>query len=290
VRNWLHGAVEKFRDFAYAETGETTQKRPRVGLALGGGFARGIAHIGVLRALEQAKIPIDCIAGTSVGALIAVAYAAGVTLEAMERKAIVTTFRDFAHWTLSRMGVATNERLEDYLAYFTSVKRFEELRIPLAIMATDLNAGAGVHFTRGLIGPPLRASCAYPGLFLPVEYEGMTLVDGFVASAVPVESARLLGADIVIAVYLEASSDQKPRNVADVIGRSFAIIQGKANMRWLQESDVLIEPDVKEILWDDFKRSPEMIAAGEAATLAVVPRIRALLAPPEREPVVKRQN
>lgn len=290
VRGWLQGAVEKFRDFAYAEVRESGIRRPRVGLALGGGFARGIAHIGVLRALEEARIPIDCIAGVSVGALIGAAYAAGVTLEAMEKKAIVTGFKDFAHWTLSRMGLATNERLEDYLAYYTPVKRFEELRIPLAISATDLNVGAGVHFTQGLIGPALRASCAYPGLFLPVEYQGMTLVDGFVAAAVPVEAARLLGADIVISVYLESSSDQRPRNVADVVGRSFAIIQGKANARWLQESDVVIEPDVKKMLWDDFKRSPEMIVAGEVATRSAVPKIRALMAAAEREQALNHQN
>jgi NTE family protein len=289
VFHWLQGAVGRVRDFAYADTAEKPKDRPRIGLALGGGFARGIAHIGVLRVLEQNGIPIDCISGTSVGALIAAAYASGVPLEVMERKAIVTQFKDFARWTVSWMGLATNERLENYLGYFTETKRFEELRIPLAIAATDLNSGAAVYFTSGLIGPALRASCAYPGLFLPVEHQGMTLVDGFVAAPVPVSAARQLGADIVIAVYLESSSDQKPRSVADVIGRSFAIIQGHANIRWLQEADVLIEPDVKKIVWDDFRRSPELIAAGEEAARAALPRIRAVLEHTSRQTVATRQ-
>lgn len=285
MMDWVQGAVDRVRDFAYAE--EKGRERLRVGLALGGGFARGIAHIGVLRALEQNGIPIDCIAGTSVGALIGAAYAAGVPLETMERKALVTTFKDFAKWTLSRMGLATNERLEEYLAYYTPVKRFDELKIPLAIAATDLGSGVPVYITEGLIGPALRGSCAYPGLFLPIEHEGRTLVDGFVAAPVPVEAAYQMGADIVIAVYLESSNDEKPRNVADVVGRSFAIIQRHANVKWMQQADVLIEPDVSKMLWDDFPRSLEMIAAGETATLAALPKIRALLAP---QPAVATKN
>ncbi len=290
VLEWLHGAVEKMRDFAYAVPEDRRRGRPRVGLVLGGGFARGIAHIGVLQVLERNAIPIDCLAGTSVGALIGAAYAAGVPLEEMASKAKVTEFKDFARWTLSRMGLATNERLESYLGYFTEATRFDELRIPLAIAATDLRTGDAVYMTEGLIGPALRASCAYPGLFLPIEHQGMTLVDGFVAAPVPVEAARQLGADVVIAVYLEASSDDKPRNVAEVVGRSFAIIQRYANTHWRQQADVVIEPDVRDFLWDDFHRSPEMIAAGEAATRAALPRIRALLALPSRQPVASREN
>jgi NTE family protein len=290
VLHWLQGAVERMRDFAYAETAPRHGGRPRLGLALGGGFARGIAHIGVLRVLEQNGIPIDCIAGTSVGALIASAYASGVPLEAMERKARITEFKDFARWTLSWMGLATNERLESYLRHFTDASRFDELRIPLSIAATDLHSGEAVYLTKGLIGPALRASCAYPGLFLPVEHEGLTLVDGFLAAPVPVEAARQLGADIVLAVYLESESSDKPRNIVDVIGRSFSIIQRRANAAWRQQADLVIEPDVKQLLWDDFHRSPEMIAAGEAATRAALPRLRALLAPAARQPVVAQEN
>src|SRR6516225_8250903 len=154
---WLSRAVQGLRSFAYAGRGE----RPRIGLALGGGFARGIAHVGVLKFLEQQEIAIDFIAGTSVGALIAAAYAGGASTEEMERRSIETHFRDFGRWTLSRMGMASNERLEDFLHKFTSATRFEELRIPLCIVATDLMQGESVHFTSGDIGPALRASCAH---------------------------------------------------------------------------------------------------------------------------------
>lgn len=273
MTGWLQTAVKKFREFAYA--GEPTRSaRPRVGLALSGGFARGIAHIGVLRVLEQAGIRIDVIAGTSVGALIATAYAAGAPLEEMEEAAANTSFADFARWTPSWLGLATNRRLETYLGRLTPVTTFEEMKVPLAIGATDLVKGEAVFFTRGPVGPPLRGSCAYPGLFVPIEHEGKTLVDGFLGAPVPVEGVKLLGADIIVAVYLEAGSVERPRTVGDVISRSFTIIQRYADVRWREDADVIIEPDVKDFVWDDFGRSGEMIAAGEAAALQALHEVR----------------
>ncbi len=290
MRGWLQTAVEKFREFAYAQPEAAMRsRRPRVGLALGGGFARGIAHIGVLRVLLENRIPIDCIAGTSVGALIASAYAAGVSLEEMQHQAATTQFRDFGRWTLSWMGLATNERLEGYLRRFAAVTRFEELKLPLAIVATDLGTGEAVAFTRGPLGPALRASCAYPGLFLPVEHEGRTLVDGFLAAPVPVDAVRRLGAEIAIGVFLEAGGFEKPRNVADVIGRSFAIVQQFANADWRSKADVVIEPVVKPFVWDAFDKAPEIIAAGEAATRAALPQILRALAQPAAPRVVPRR-
>src|ERR1700682_5128068 len=180
--------------------------RPKIGLELAGGFARGIAHIGVLRVLREARIPIDMVAGTSVGALIGTCYCAGVSPEAMERLAHHTTFADFGRWTPSWLGLATNLRLEQYLRRLTPIQRFEELVTPLAITATDINSGLSVYFREGPLGPPLRASSAYPGVFVPVQYDDRTLVDGFLTSLVPVGGLRLLGADVVIAVYFEAGS------------------------------------------------------------------------------------
>jgi len=129
-----------------------------------------------------------------------------------------------------------------------------------------------------LLGPALRASCAYPGLFLPVEHHGRTLVDGFLAAPVPVDAARRMGADVVIAVYLEAGSAERPRNMVDVIGRAFSIIQSHAHTDWREKADVVIEPDVKNFLWDGFQKAREMIAAGETATRAALPRLREALA------------
>lgn len=279
---WLRTAKDKLRSFAYSETGEAPE-RPRVGLALAGGFARGIAHIGVLRVLRQAGVPIDCVAGTSVGALIAAGYCSGASLEEMERVGAATSFTDFGRWTPSWLGLATNLRMEKYLARFTPAKTFEELQIPLAVAATDINAGVSVFYSRGRLAPPIRASCAYPGLFAPIQHEGRTLVDGFLTAPVPVEGALLLGADIVIAVVLDAGTLKEPRTFTDVLSRAFNIMQRHSDMAWRTQADIIIEPDVKPFVWDDFSRTPDMVAAGEAAALKALPEIRAALRGEKRD-------
>ncbi|MGA3294120.1 MAG: patatin-like phospholipase family protein [Candidatus Acidiferrales bacterium] len=271
---WFTKAVQGLRSFAYAGEGE----RPKIGLALGGGFARGIAHIGVLRVLEAHDIPIDFIAGTSVGALIAATYASGTSLVDMERQASETHFSDFGRWTLSRMGMASNERIEDFLHKFTPAREFSEMKIPLSVVATDLISGESVHFTEGEIAPALRASCAYPGLFLPVQYHGRILVDGFLTETVPSPAAREMGAEAVIGVHLEPGLlDAKPRNTIEVISRSFSIIQTAATQSWRTVTNVLLEPDVHHVLWDDFAKTPQLVAAGESAALAALPQIKAAL-------------
>jgi NTE family protein len=275
VFKWLGTAVKGLRTFAYSGD----EPRPRVGVALGGGFARGIAHVGVLRVLKENDIPIDYIAGTSVGALIATAYAGGSTIEEMEFQGSATRFRDFGRWTISRMGMASNERLEDFVRRFTPLHNFDEMKTPLGIVATDLLSGESVHFTKGEIGPALRASCAYPGLFLPVEIDDHVLVDGFLTEAVPAVCVRDMGADLVIAVHLEPGLlANKPRNTIEVISRSFSIIQSNSHQPWRDATDILIEPDVHSILWDEFVKTPALVAAGAEATKAALPRIRAALA------------
>jgi NTE family protein len=273
---WLRSAKDKFRSFAYGGDGEEPEQ-PRVGIALAGGFARGIAHIGVLRVLRAAGIPIDCVAGTSVGALIGACYCSGASLDAMQELGATTTFADFGRWTPSWLGLATNQRMEKYLTRLTPKKTFEELETPLAIATTDISAGVSVYYSHGPICPPLRASCAYPGLFVPIQYEGRTLVDGFLTAPVPVEGAHLLGADVVIAVYLEAGNVDEPRTFTDILSRSFNIIQRHADLAWRSQADVIIEPDVTPFVWDDFSKTPDMVAAGEAAALAALPEIRAAI-------------
>ena len=279
---WLRTAKDKFRSFAYHETDEPRQ-RPRVGLALAGGFARGIAHIGVLRVLRGAEIPIDCVSGTSVGALIGAGYCSGAALEEMQKVGAGTTFADFGRWTPSWLGLATNQRMEKFLTRFAPVKTFEELRTPLAVATTDINAGVSVYYSHGPLAPVIRASCAYPGLFVPMQYEGRTLVDGFLTAPVPVEGALLLGAEIVIAVYLEAGNLQEPRTFTDVLSRAFNIIQRHSDLAWRTQADIVIEPDVKQFVWDDFSRTRDMIAAGEAAALKALPEIRAALRGEKRD-------
>lgn len=273
---WLKTAKEKIRAFAYGNESQP-KERPRVGLALAGGFARGIAHIGVIRVLREAGIPIDCVAGTSVGSLIGAAYCGDASLEEMEKIASMTTFADFGRWTPSWLGLATNQRMEKFLTRFTPVKSFEELQTPLAIAATDIIAGVSVYYSTGPLAPPLRASCAYPGLFVPIQYEGRTLVDGFLTAPVPIEGVLLLGADLVIAVYLESGNLGDPRTLTDILSRSFNIMQRHADLAWRTQADIIIEPDVKPFVWDDFTKTPDLVAAGEIAALHALPQIRAAL-------------
>lgn len=274
VPSWLARAVRGLRSFAYPEDGV----RPKVGLALGGGFARGIAHLGVLRVFEENEIPIDFIAGTSVGALVAAAYASGASLDFMERQGALTTFHDFGRWTLSRYGMASNLRLESYLHRLTSAEFFHQTKIPLSIVATDLISGKSVHFIDGEISPALRASCAYPGLFLPVEYRGHFLADGFLTEAAPAEAVRELGAELVVSVFLDPGiMEERPRNTIEVISRSFSIIQKHLVQPWRTQTDILIEPDVNNVLWHDFAKTPELVASGRAAAEAMLPQIKAAL-------------
>lgn len=274
--DWLKTAREKVRALASGEM-ERKGDRPKIGLALAGGFARGIAHIGVLRAFRDAGVPIDYVAGTSVGALIGAGFCAGVSLEVMEEIGLHTTFADFGRWTPSWLGLATNQRLEKYLARMTPATTFAELKVPLAISTTDINAGITIYYSSGPIAPALRASCAYPGLFVPIQYDGRTLVDGFLTSPVPVEGTLLLGADVVIAVYLESGGIENPRTAVDIISRSFNIIQGHSEFTWRQQADVVIEPDVTSFAWDDFTKTPELIAAGEQAAAKAMPEVLAVL-------------
>ena len=273
---WFKTAKDKIRSFAYGNEPQP-KERPRVGLALAGGFARGIAHIGVIRVLREAGIPIDCVSGTSVGSLIGAAYCGGSSLEEMERIGSITTFADFGRWTPSWLGLATNQRMEKFLARFTPVKTFEELQTPLSIATTDIIDGVTVYYSSGPITQPLRASCAYPGLFVPIQYDGRTLVDGFLTAPVPVEGVLLHGADLVIAVYLESGNLGEPRTLTDILSRSFNIMQRHADLAWRTQADVIIEPDVKQFVWDDFTRTPDMVAAGEIAALHALPQIRAAL-------------
>ena len=277
-KNWLQNAVERVREFAYTEPiGAASSGRPRIGVALGGGFARGIAHLGVLGVFEQEHIPVDYLAGTSAGAMLAIAYASGYPIPEIVAQARATRFKDFGNWKLSWLGLASNQKLEHYPRKYLGVSMFEDLRIPLAIAATDLGTGEPVYFTRGPLGPALRASCAYPGMFVPVELEGRTFVDGFLAAAVPVDAARKMGADIVIAVFLEAANNRKPASIVDVIGLSFAILQRHADLEWRRTADIIVEPIVKDFLWDDFDKTSELIDAGEVAARAALPEIRAAL-------------
>jgi len=255
---------------------------PAIGLALGGGFARGIAHVGVLKVLEEEGIPVRIIAGTSVGALIGAAYCSGVTIAELEEVAYKVRFTTFARWTLSRYGFATNDRMVSFLTRTLKVQTFEELRIPLGVTATDFNTGEGMVFTSGSIINPVRASCAYPGMFLPVEIRGRWLVDGMLSNPVPTRPLRAMGAERVLAVQLKGqwSKTTAPRHLFDVIGQSFAIAQDMMSTVWRSAADLVIEPDVAGFDYDDFKRAGELIRVGELAMRRALPEVRKWLETP----------
>jgi len=262
---------------------------PAIGVALGGGFARGMAHIGVLKVLEQEGIPVRIIAGTSVGALIGACYCSGLSIAELEKVARSVRFTTFARWTVSRYGFASNDRMMQFLNRTLKVKTFEELRIPLGITATDFNTGEGVVFHSGSMVDPVRASCAYPGMFLPVEIRGRWLVDGMLSHPVPTSPLHEMGADRIIAVHLRGqwSKDGAPRHLFDGIGQSFAIAQDQMSHLWRGAADVIVEPDVAGFAYDDFKRAGELITAGEIATKKVLPEICKWLEAPETSATAK---
>jgi NTE family protein len=259
-----------------------TPKTGGIGLALGGGFARGIAHIGVLKVLEAENVPIQFVAGTSVGALIGAAYCSGVCCHELEQIAREVRFKTFARWTLSRYGFASNQRMIGFLNRILKVKTFEELKLPLAVTATDFSTGEGVVFRSGPLVEPVRASCAYPGMFLPVKIDGRLYIDGMLGHAVPSVPLREMGASRVLAVHLKGTwvNGDGPRHLLDVIGQCFAIAQEKTSDRWRKAADLIIEPDVNGFKYDDFERTADLIHAGEVVTHAAMPEIRKWLQQP----------
>jgi NTE family protein len=270
-------SVQAFgRELSRKATPSSSAGVPAIGVALGGGFARGIAHIGVLKVLEEEGIPIRWVAGTSVGALIGASYCSGLSCAELQRVARAVRFTTFARWTLSRYGFASNDRMVSFLTRTLKVKTFEELRIPLAVAATDFNTGEGVVFHSGPIIDPVRASCAYPGMFLPVQIRGRFLVDGMLSYPVPTRPLRQMGADRILAVHLRGTwaNQGAPRHLFAVIGQSFAIAQDAMSTLWKQYADLVVEPHVSGFEYDDFKRADELIHVGEVAMRKALPEVR----------------
>lgn len=246
--------------------------RPRIALALSGGAARGIAHAGVLRALTENKIPIDCIAGTSAGALVGGAFASGMSVSEIEGIGRSMRWRDVGRLTISRFGVLSNDRLEKYLRQRFPVTRFEDLAIPFAAVATDLNSHEAVVMRdQGDLPFAIRASCTIPSVYVPVrDTEGRQLVDGGLVSLIPVTTARALGADIVIAVDVNAEGATflgPSRTTIGVILQSMLTLQQTVSQAQLRDADVVIQPRVGHIRWDQLSRSEELHAAGYAAAM-----------------------
>jgi NTE family protein len=258
---------------------------PRIALALGGGFARGIAHVGILRVLERERIPLHCITGVSAGAIVAAAFASGVTSDEIGAVGAAMKFADVARWNLCRLGILGSERMTKFLPRLLRHMRFEDMRIPLGILATDVGKGVPVIFRdKGDVTLAIRASCSYPGLFRPVEADGRVLVDGAISVEVPSLLARTMGATHVISVCIPAPHDAPaPHHMFEVINRCFQIMMEHSEENWRKYSDAVITPDVGSIPWDGFGNAQRLIEAGQIAAEQALPRIRRWLATPDRD-------
>lgn len=267
-----------------------TDQRPSIGLALSGGAARGLAHVGVLRALSEHNIPIDFLAGTSAGALVAGTYASGMTIDEIESIARSLRWRDVGRMTMSRMGVQSNERLEQYLRSRLPVTRFEEFPIPFAAVATDLKSGRGVILQgEGDVPFSIRASCAIPGWYVPVTDEhGRQLVDGGLVANIPSDVARSMGADVVIAVDVNAEGATflgPSLSIISVVLQSMMLVQRTASLYQSAVADLVIKPKIGHIRWDEMRRADELISAGYEAGNESIPEIQSVIAAATEPPL-----
>ena len=241
-----------------------------------------MAHVGVLRALLENDIQIDCVAGTSAGSIVAGALAAGMPLEDIEEFGRKLRWRDIGRVTMSRLGVQSNERLEQYLRARLPVTKFEELRMPFAAVATDLATGAAVVLKdEGDVPFAIRASCTIPGWYVPVlDQQGRQLVDGGLVAVIPSTVTRALGADIVIAVDVNSEGATFITPSSSVIGvllQSMMVVQKTASSYQLGMSDLVISPKVGHIRWDEMGRADELMEAGYKAGLESIPKISGVI-------------
>jgi NTE family protein len=257
--------------------------RPRIGLALGGGGARGFAHLGALRVLEQEKIPIDLVVGTSVGSLIGALYAdqgrlidAEITAFEVEEEDLF----DYHAFAILSGGLVKGERLERFLRTKLKHQAIEEMAVAFAAVAVDLESGKTVIFRRGAAATAVHASCAIPGVFVPVQIDGRTYVDGGVTNPVPASVARDLGADVVIAMAIPPPAAGKAaKNPLGVAYRAVSIMAAEIGRLRAGDADVVIETRTdRQIDPDDFSQKRALIEAGETAARAALPAIRAAIA------------
>jgi len=253
---------------------------PKIALVLGGGAARGFAHVGVIRILEQEKIPIHMIVGTSVGSLIGALYASDPNSFNLEWLAFSIEKDDIFDYSViySKMGPVQGERLEKFIQTKVKAKTIEQMKIPFYAVATDLNAGNTWVFERGSVAKAVRASSSIPGIFQPLELGGKMYVDGGVTNNLPVDVARAKGADIVIAVNISKNLQNPQINsLFDVILQSINIMGRELVIYKSRGYDVLIEPNVGDVGTTDFTQKKRLMDAGIQAAKQALPRIKKLI-------------
>jgi NTE family protein len=253
---------------------------PRVGLALGGGAARGFAHVGVIQVLEEAGLRPQLVVGTSAGSLVAALYASGRTAVQLQAVALEMDEAAFADWTLPifSRGVLRGEALGRYVNTQVGGRLIENMALPLGIVATDLASGQGVLFRRGDTGTAVRASSAVPAVFLPVRIGAAEYVDGGLVSPVPVRYAREMGAEVVVAVDISSAPEGNPSSdPLQILLQTFAIMGKSINSWELKDADVVVRPALRGMGSGDFAGKRRAIDAGRAAMLAALPRLRAAM-------------
>ncbi len=255
----------------------------KIGLALGGGAARGFAHIGVIKILEANGIVPDLVAGTSAGSLVGALYAAGNNGYALQKMAIDMDEAAISDWSVpffsQSTGVLKGEAVQNYVNRAVRGQPIEKLKIPFGAVATDLRSGQAILFRRGNTGAAVRASSSVPGVFQPVRIGNIDYVDGGLVAPVPVSFARKMGADFVIAVNISAQPDAQPASSTfEVLLQTFAIMGQSLNAFELKQADIVIRPELATMRGNDFQNRSVAIIAGEKAALAALPEIRRRLA------------
>ncbi|MGG1678830.1 patatin-like phospholipase family protein [Neobacillus sp. NRS-1170] len=242
-------------------------EHPKIGLALGSGGARGFAHLGVIMALKEAGIPIHLIAGSSMGALVASFYGAGIDLDRLFKISTAFKRKYFLDFTVPKMGLISGKKVKEFIRLFTHGKNIEELSIPIGIVATDLLTGEKVVFKQGAVAEAVRASISIPGIFVPEKYNGRIFVDGGVSDRVPVSVAKEMGADIVIAVDVSrVKRNAEITSIYDVIMQSIDIMQAEiVNSREIAAT-IMIRPPVENYSSRAFTNIEEIIKMGEEET------------------------
>lgn len=254
--------------------------QPRVGLALGGGAARGFAHVGVIQVLEEAGIRPALVVGTSAGSLVAALYASGRNGQQLQAVAVSMEEAAFADWTLPifSRGVLRGEALGRYVNGQVGNRLIENMALPLGIVATDLQSGQGVLFRRGDTGTAVRASSAVPAVFLPVRIGSREYVDGGLVSPVPVRYAREMGAEFVIAVDISSAPEGNPSaDPLQILLQTFAIMGKSINSWELKDADLVVRPSLAGMGSGDFAGKKRAIDAGRAAMQALLPQLKAAL-------------
>jgi NTE family protein len=249
---------------------------PKIGLALGGGAARGFSHVGVIKTLESQGIQIDIVTGTSAGSIVGALYAGGTNAFDLQKIALAMDESVATDWTiLPNRGVFKGESLQNYINQALSNRNIEKLNKTFGVVATDLQSGEMAVFRQGNTGMAVRASSSVPGVFQPMTISGKEYVDGGLTSPVPVRAAKLLGADIVIAVDISKPPESgKTSNGLDLLLQTFAIMGKSINYFELNEAQVVIRPNIGDMSPTDFKAKHLAILEGERAAQSALEKIR----------------